>query len=149
MEIVIRTAKRDDLSSIFGLVKELAIYEREPEAVTSTIQDYYDAYDSELIHCVVAELGGKIVGMTVSFKFFSTWRGMGLYLEDFYIQIEHRRYGIGQMLYDRFIKDAKSLNANIVKWQVLDWNDSAVKFYEKNEAHIDKGWWNCKVLLNQ
>lgn len=148
MAIEIREVKREELIEVFRLVRELADYEKEPEAVTSTIEDYLNAFDSGLIHSVVAISDGKIVGMTLSYKFFSTWRGKGLFLEDFYIQVEHRQLGIGQMLYDRFIQDAKQMNTKIVKWQVLDWNNPAIKFYEKNKATIEKGWWNCRILID-
>jgi GNAT superfamily N-acetyltransferase len=70
-----------------------------------------------------------------------------LYLEDFVINQNFRRYGLGQKLFDAFIMRAKELNCTLVKWQVLDWNIPALKFYEKNHAVIEKEWWNGKLIL--
>ena len=146
-DFVIRPATRTDLADIYDLVCELAIYEREPDAVTALITDYEHAFDDGLIHCVVAEIGGKIVGMTLSFPYFSTWKGLGFYLEDFYIQPDYRRYGLGQVLFNKFLSDARDKGAKLVKWQVLDWNETAVQFYKKNNATIEKDWWNGKIIF--
>jgi ribosomal protein S18 acetylase RimI-like enzyme len=147
-DIIVRNALREDLPFILQLVRELAEYEKEPDAVTATLDDYFQAFDIDLIHCTVAVKNEIIVGMTLSYKFFSTWKGMGLFLEDFYIKPEYRKLGLGQILYNHLLQEAKNLNAKLMKWQVLDWNEPAIKFYEKNHASFDKNWWNCKVLLH-
>jgi GNAT superfamily N-acetyltransferase len=147
--IEIRKANRSDLQSILDLVIELAVYEKEPEAVTSTIDDYYAAFDSGLIICRVATLGDKVIGMTLSYDYYSTWKGKGFYLEDFYVQPEYRKHGVGKMLFDQFLDDARNRGAKITKWQVLDWNEPAIKFYEKNHAIIETNWWNCKLPVEQ
>ncbi len=146
--IEIRKANRDDLQSIHNLVIELAIYEKEPDAVTTTLSDYEEAFDSGLIICNVATIYDVIVGMTLSYDYFSTWNGKGFYLEDFYVQPDYRRFGLGKILFDQFLSDARERGSKIVKWQVLDWNEPAIKFYEKNHATFETNWWNCKLRID-
>ncbi|MEM9548123.1 MAG: GNAT family N-acetyltransferase [Bacteroidota bacterium] len=145
--MIIRKAIRKDLNGIYQLVKGLAVYEEEPEAVTTTIQDYEKAFDEGLIHAHVAEDDGKIVGMAFYYMTFSTWRGHMLYLEDFYVRDEYRSQGLGQQLFDAYIDEAKSRGCKMVKWEVLDWNEKAVKFYERNGATIEKQWWDGKIIF--
>ena len=78
---------------------------------------------------------------------FSTWKGRMMYLEDFVVNPEYRGQGIGQQLFDSFIAEAKAQDCNLVKWQVLDWNEPAVRFYERNKATIEKEWWNGKIVF--
>ena len=80
---------------------------------------------------------------------FSTWKGRCVYLEDFIVKSEYRSQGVGQRLYDRFLLESKKMDATMVRWQVLDWNKRAIKFYEKNKALIDTEWWNCKYYFDQ
>lgn len=143
----IRNAEREDLQAIYNLVVELATFEKEPEAVTSTIEDYEKAFDSGLIHAFVAEIDDKVVGMALYYVTFSTWKGQNLYLEDFYVKERYRSCGIGQRLLDEFIKKAKAMNCKMVKWQVLDWNENAIKLYKKNNAQIEKCWFDCKIFF--
>lgn len=147
--IEIRKASRNDLRSIHNLVKELAIYEKEPDAVTTTLSDYEGAFDRGLIICNVATIDDVIVGMTLSYDYYSTWNGKGFYLEDFYVQPNYRRYGLGKLLFDQFLSDAQEREAKITKWQVLDWNEPAIKFYEKYNTTFETIWWNCKLRLDE
>ena len=80
---------------------------------------------------------------------FSTWKGRCTYLEDFVVKREYRKSGLGQLLYDRFLEESKAVNSTMARWQVLDWNEPAIKFYQKNKAVIDKEWWNCKVYFEE
>ena len=100
---IIRKAELQDISSIYQLVHELAVYEKEPEALKIGIKEYQEAFAEGLIDSIVAEMDGKIVGITVFYMTFSTWRGKCLYLEDFYVQPQFRKYGIGQKLFDAYI----------------------------------------------
>ena len=145
---IIRKAELQDISSIYQLVHELAVYEKEPEALKIGIKEYQEAFAEGLIDSIVAEMDGKIVGITVFYMTFSTWRGKCLYLEDFYVQPQFRKYGIGQKLFDAYIAEAKSQGAKQTKWQVLDWNEIALKFYDKNNAVIEKNWWNGKIFFD-
>ena len=146
-EVNIRSAQREDLQSIYNLVVELAIFEEEPDAVTSTLVDYEEAFDNGLIHAFVAEIANEVVGMALYYVTFSTWKGQNLYLEDFYVKESHRSFGIGQRLFDAYIKKASAMNSKMVKWQVLDWNEKAIKFYKKNNTMIEKCWFDCKIFF--
>jgi GNAT superfamily N-acetyltransferase len=126
---------------------ELAVYEKSPESVETTIEEYLEDFNKGLFQSMVAEMDGKVVGMILYFMTYSSWRGKMLYLDDFVVQESHRRYGVGQLLYDAFLAEGRRLGCRLVKWQVLDWNDPALRFYEKNNAEIEKDWWNCKVFL--
>ncbi len=147
MEIKVRKAKREDLGTILKLVVELAVFEKEPEAVTATIGDYEKAWDSGLIDCIVATDDEKIVGTALFYDTFSTWKGKMLYLEDFVVNENYRSKGIGKMIYDRLFAEAEERGSILVKWQVLDWNEGAVRFYEREGATIEKEWWNVKKYL--
>ena len=146
--ITVRKAKHTDLPAIYGLVKELAVFENEPEAVTATLSDYQKNFDQNVFDALVAEKNGEVVGTTIYYMTWSTWKGRMLYLEDFVIDQPFRRQGIGQLLFDEFLKEAKKLDAVMVKWQVLDWNEPAILFYKKNKAIIEKGWWNVKIFFS-
>jgi len=145
--IEIRKVQKNEISAVYDLIVELAIYEKEPNAVTAKIEDYYTSYDNGLIDMYVVVDSGNIVGMALYYMTFSTWKGKMLYLEDFYIKEEYRSKGTGQELFDAFIKEAKDQHCNMVKWQVLDWNVKAIKFYERNGAEIEKQWFNGKIIF--
>ena len=80
---------------------------------------------------------------------YSTWKGRMFYLEDFVVLEAYRRLGLGQMLFDAFLQEAKDQQCRLVKWQVLDWNEPALRFYRKNNAVIEKEWWNGKIFLTE
>lgn len=143
----IRLAKYDDLKDILSLVKELAHYEKEPDAVWADLSDYQKAFQEEVFEALVLERDDRIVGTCVYYLTWSTWKGRMLYLEDFIIRQDYRNRGLGQKLFDAFIERAIALDCVQIKWQVLDWNVPAIKFYEKNGATIEKEWWNGKLLL--
>lgn len=147
MKIEIRKAIREDLGAILELVVELAVFEKEPEAVTATLDDYHKAWDSGLIDCIVATDNGKVIGTALFYDTFSTWKGKMLYLEDFVVNEAYRGKGIGKMIYDRLFAEAEERKSILVKWQVIDWNEGAVRFYERHGATIEKEWWNVKKYL--
>jgi len=145
--LLIRPATEADIPIIHALVYELAVYEKEPEAVFTTPEEYLEDFRKGLFESHVAEMDGKVVGMTLFFMMYSSWKGKMLYLDDFVVNEQYRRYGVGQKLYDDFIEEGRRRGCRLVKWQVLDWNEPAIKFYEKNHAIIEKGWWNVKKFL--
>lgn len=145
--IHIRPATAQDIPVIHQLVYELAVFEKEPEAVFTTPEEYLEDFNNGLFECHVAELDGQVVGMILFFMMYSSWKGKMLYLDDFVVNAQYRGLGIGQKLYDDFIAEGRRRGCRLVKWQVLDWNEPAIKFYEKNEAIIEKGWWNVKKFL--
>jgi GNAT superfamily N-acetyltransferase len=148
MDITIKKANLQDMSAIFSLVYELAVFEQEPEAINISIKEYEEAFSENLIDAIVATEGDDIIGIAVFYMTFSTWKGKCLYLEDFYVQPKYRKYGVGQKLFDAFLREAKDRGAKLTKWQVLDWNEIGLKFYEKNNAIIEKTWWNGKIFFD-
>jgi len=147
MKMKVRKGQKHDIPAIYELVIELAIYEKEPEAVTASLQDYYNLFDSKLYSFIVAEEENKIIGTAIYYDTFSTWKGKMLYLEDFIVVESSRQLGVGQLIWDAIIAEAKARNCKLLKWQVLDWNTPAIRFYEKNKANIEKEWWNGKIIL--
>jgi GNAT superfamily N-acetyltransferase len=147
MNYIVRRAKLNDLKAIYDLVVELAIYENEPDAVIATLEDYEENFNAQVFQSVVAELDGKIIGACIYYITWSTWKGRMVYLEDFIVTEAYRKKGVGQLLFDRFLLEAKEMNATMVKWQVLDWNEPAIRFYTKNKATIEKEWWNGKIFF--
>lgn len=144
---LIRIATQDDLKSILNLVKQLAVFEKEPEAVKTKLSDYETAFKDGLFKSHVAILNDKIIGMTLYYFGFSTWKGKMLYLEDFIVDEEFRKKGIGILLFKALLAEAKKQKCKITRWQVLDWNEDAVNFYLKQGAEIEENWWNCKIEL--
>lgn len=150
MNISIRTAQAPDLPAIHDLVRELAIYEKEEAEFVASLEEYQQDFKDHVFQALVAENAEKeIVGMALYYLTYSTWKGRMLYLEDFVVKEAYRKLGIGQQLFDDFLETAKAKKCRLVKWQVLDWNEPALKFYRKNHATIEKNWWNGKLFLEQ
>jgi len=145
--MIIRKANEDDIPGIFALVKELAEYEKAPDAVITSEKVYLEDFRAGCFDAHVAEIHAEMVGVALYYPAYSTWKGKMLYLEDFVVKSEHRRDGIGQLLFEAFLVEARQRDCTLVKWQVLDWNEPAVRFYEKNEALIEREWWNGKLFL--
>jgi len=145
--LIIRSAILQDMPAILELVKELAEYEKAPYEVTASVEDYKTNFENGVFEALVAEYQGKVIGMTLYFLHWSTWKGKMLFLEDFVIKKAFRRQGVGQMLFDAFLAEARKKNCVLTKWQVLDWNEPALNFYSRNNAIIEKDWWNGKMKL--
>ena len=146
-DVIIRKASRQDIPGVFSLVVELATYEKARHEVTMTVDDYQELYAEGFYQSIVALIDDEVVGTCVYYDTFSTWKGRMLYLEDFVVKENKRGLGIGQKLYDYLIEYAREKKYALVKWQVLDWNEPAINFYKRNNAIIDKEWWNCKVIF--
>jgi GNAT superfamily N-acetyltransferase len=153
MNIQIRPATIADMPAVHALVRELAVYENAPEQHTATIEVYTKDFSEGIFDVQLAvdtptsEGSEMIVGMIFYHFAYSTWRGRMMYLEDFVVTESYRQYGVGQLLFDRFLAISAEKGCVMTKWQVLDWNTPAVKFYEKNKATIEKEWWNAKIFL--
>ncbi len=147
MGTTIRPAVKSDLKVIYQFVQQLAIYEREPEAVTATLSDYERDFDANIFEVLVAEMDEKVVGMALYFMAYSTWKGRMIYLEDFIVEEAYRKEGIGLLLFEELKKVAKEKQAVLLKWQVLDWNEPALNFYRKHNAIIESEWLNGKLFL--
>jgi GNAT superfamily N-acetyltransferase len=150
-KIIVRKATLQDIPAIHQLVYELAVYEKAPEAHTATVTDYKRDFEAQIFEACVAQKAdsGEIVGMILYYMAYSTWRGRMLYLEDFVVTETFRQYGIGKLLFDKFLEIAAEKGCQLTKWQVLDWNTPALKFYEKQEAIIEKEWYNGKIFINK
>jgi len=151
MEIILRDALITDCSAMLVLVNELALYEKAPLEVTVTLAQFIDAGFGEkpVWHAFVAEVNGVIVGFSLFYTRFSTWKGKSLYLEDFIVTETMRGKGIGKLLFERTIKEAKQKNYLSMVWQVLDWNKPALNFYAKYQSGIESGWLNGSLSKKQ
>ena len=149
MKVNIRPAKENDMHEVMALVNELALFEKAPEEVfNSAEQMKIDGFGyNPLFKCIVAESDLGILGFALYYYRYSTWKGKCLYLEDFYVKEDFRNFGIGKELFETIIKTAKHDNCKRINWQVLDWNEPAIKFYEKYNAGFDKEWWNGYIEL--
>lgn len=138
MNFVIRDARGEDMMQVLDLIKELALFVNEPDAVILTEEDLCrDGFgENPLFHCFVAESNMKIIGMALIYPRYSTWKGMTVHLEDLIVKEEARGYGIGSKLFGEVIKYGKNLGVKRIEWAVLDWNEPAINFYEKNGAHV-------------
>ena len=151
MNAAIREATLTDCSRILELINELAVYERAPEEVTVTLAEFEDAGFGQkpVWKAFVAEVDAIIVGFTLYYVRYSTWKGCRLYLEDFIVTDSHRGKGIGKQLFDTIVLEAHEKGFNGMSWQVLDWNEPALNFYKKYEAGIDAGWLNGSLSKQQ
>jgi len=144
--ITIDLANESDIPAIVELVKELALFEKEPQAVIISPEIYLDDWQKGFFHLFVARMNDEIIGMALYYNAYSSWRGRMLYLDDLIVTEKHRGIGAGALLLDRIMEEGIRLNARVVKWQVLDWNTAAIDFYEKRGATIERNWWNVKIL---
>jgi len=151
MNLIIRKGTKEDLPQVLGLIKELAIFERAPEAVINTAEDMIeDGFGKQPAYgLIVAEDNGIIIGIAIYYIRYSTWKGRGIYLEDLLVTESLRGKGIGKKLFEEVIKVAKEDNAKQISWQVLDWNETAINFYKKFNAELDGEWINGKLNAEQ
>ena len=144
----IRPATREDAAIILDLIRALAIYEREPDAVTATETDIVrDGFGANpKFRCVIAEWDGQAAGFAFWFYNYSTWQGRpGLYLEDLFVKPEFRGKGIGKALLLHLAKVAANENCGRFEWSVLDWNTPAIEFYESLGAKLHREWLRMRV----
>ncbi|MGH2665727.1 N-acetyltransferase family protein [Flavobacterium sp.] len=138
----IRVGTKEDMPSVLELIKELAIFEKEPEAVVVKVDDLIrDGFgEKPLFQTFIAEVNNKIVGMALYYYRYSTWKGKTIHLEDLIVKEEMRGTGIGFDLYSEIIRQGKKDNVRRIEWNVLDWNKPAVDFYIKSGAKILEDW---------
>ena len=141
--MTVRKGTKEDMQAVLDLIIELAVFEKEPDAVVVTQEDLIrDGFsDNPLFHTFVAENDGEIIGMALYYYRYSTWKGKTIHLEDLVVKENHRGTGAGLALYTEIIKQGKRDNVRRIEWNVLDWNENAIKFYEKSGAKILKDWY--------
>ncbi|MDP2413691.1 GNAT family N-acetyltransferase [Daejeonella sp.] len=151
MSITIRTAVKADCNRLLELIQELAIYEKAPLEVTVSLEEFENAGfgDNPVWKAFLAEENGIIQGFGLYYIRYSTWKGCRMYLEDLLVTEKMRGKGLGKMIFDRLIEEAKEKNFKGITWQVLDWNDPAINFYEKYNAEFDSGWINVSLSNDQ
>ena len=150
MRIEIRRAEQKDCSRLLELITELAIYEKAPQEVTVSLDHFIESGfgKNPVWWAFVAEADGIVLGFALYYIRYSTWKGQRMYLEDLLVTETARGNGIGKLLMDQLIIEAKEKNYVGIVWQVLDWNEPAIDFYKKYQTKFDAEWLNCSIELN-
>ena len=151
MELTIRFAVQEDCERLLELIHELALYEKAPQEVTVKLEEFVEAGfgNNPVWKAFVAEREGQILGFALYYVRYSTWKGCRLYLEDFIVTAEERGKGIGKILFERVMQEAREKGFNGMSWQVLDWNAPAINFYNKYQASLEAGWLNAFFSTEQ
>jgi len=145
----IRAAKPGDEQAIFALIQELALYEKAPEQVSNSAEQLsQDLFKSFICEAIVAEENKEIVGFALFYTAYSTWKGKILYLEDFYVKENHRKNGVGNLLFEKVVEIAKEKKVKRMDWQVLEWNKLALDFYDKKGAELSAEWINGRLYFD-
>jgi len=142
MDVNLRKAEPSDMTAVLSLIKELAAFENEPEAVEITEKQLReDGFgQTPSFQAIVAEINGKVIGMALFYYRYSTWKGRTIHLEDLIVNESYRNKGIGAKLYKEVLRYAQSHGLKRVEWNVLDWNKVAIDFYESTGAKLLEGW---------
>lgn len=149
--VSIRVGVKADLPRVLELVKELALYEKAPHEVTNTVARMEeDGFGPNPVYgFFVAEKNGHVVGLSLYYWRYSTWKGKRLYLEDIIVTESERGSGIGKLLFDRTMQHTLDENCTGMMWQVLEWNEPAINFYKKYGTRLDDEWTNCHLESDQ
>lgn len=145
--IDIRRAVKNDCPRLLELVTELAVYEKAPNEVTVSPEHFANSGfgKNPVWWAFVAEENGIIQGFALYYIRYSTWKGQAMYLEDILVTEKMRGKGIGKLLFDRLIEEAREKSFKRISWQVLEWNETAIEFYKKYNAKFDPEWVNCSL----
>jgi GNAT superfamily N-acetyltransferase len=140
--MIIRKGIPEDMPEVLALITELAIFEKEPNAVVVTVEDLIrDGFsENTLFYTFVAEVQNEIIGVALYYYRFSTWKGKTIHLEDLIVKETNRGTGAGFALYAEVIKQGKKDNVRRIEWNVLDWNTPAIEFYKKSGAAVLNDW---------
>jgi GNAT superfamily N-acetyltransferase len=142
MNFTLRLAEKEDMESVLNLITELAVFEKEPDAVEITVDDLVrDGFSNPpKFRVYVAEQENKIIGIALFYERFSTWKGKTLHLEDLIVTRSKQKIGAGKALYTAVLKYAYDHNFNRVAWEVIDWNSNAIDFYKSTGATYLNNW---------
>ncbi len=151
MQITIRPAIQTDVPAMLGLVQELALYEKAPQEVTVTLEEMTAAGfgTGAVWKAFVAIVDGRLVGMSLFFTKYSTWKGKCMYIDDIVVTESMRGAGVGKLLFEETVAEAKRTHMRRLEWQVLEWNSPAINFYNKFSAVLDPEWVNGKLTYEQ
>lgn len=140
--MIIRKGEKSDMKAVLELIRELAVFEKEPDAVVVTIEDLErDGFsENPLFHTFIAKINDEIVGIALYYYRYSTWKGKTIHLEDLIVKEKMRGAGIGFALYSKIIEQGKKDNVRRIEWAVLDWNSPAIEFYKKSGAKVLDDW---------
>ncbi|SFO16743.1 L-amino acid N-acyltransferase YncA [Chitinophaga sp. YR627] len=150
-KITIRDVRKEDCPRIMELIQELAVYEKAPEAVTVTFEEFEAAgFGENPVWKAFAAVHTDndqetIVGFALYYVRYSTWKGCRLYLEDLVVTESFRGKRIGHLLFERLFEEVREKKFNGINWQVLEWNEPAIRFYKKLNASFDPEWWNASI----
>lgn len=149
--IKVRSGRKEDLPHVFELVKELAEYERAADQVINTVALMEkDGFGPEPIFgFFVAEDDKRIIGLSLFYWRYSTWKGKRLWLEDIIVTQSERGRGVGKLLFDRTMQHTLDENCSGMMWQVLDWNEPSIAFYKRYGSNISGEWLNCQLEAAQ
>jgi len=142
MSFTVRNAVEEDMQSVLDLITELAVFEKEPDAVNITVNDLINDGFSEnpKFKLFVAEQENNIIGIALFYERYSTWKGRSIHLEDLIVTKTKQKIGAGKALYSAVLKYAYDNNYNRVAWEVIDWNTNAIDFYKSTGATYLNDW---------
>ena len=149
--INIRKGLPSDLPRVLELIKELATYEKAPLEVENTVEEMIeDGFkENPIYYLLIAEENSIILGIAIYYIKYSTWKGKCVFLEDIIVTASERGKGTGSKLFEEVIRISKEMKVRRMEWQVLDWNEPALNFYKKYNAHLDPEWINGKLTYDQ
>ena len=147
--IEVRRAAKEDCPRLLELITELAVYEKAPEQVTVSLQHFVESGfgPNPVWWAFVAEADGRVEGFALYYIRYSTWKGQKMYLEDILVTEKMRGMGLGNLLFERLLEEAKEKGLSGIIWQVLEWNEPAINFYKKYNASFDAEWINCSISV--
>ena len=142
MDFIVRQGEEKDMQSVFDLITELAVFEKEPDAVDISVTDLINDGFSEnpKFKIFVAEQKNQIIGIALFYERYSTWKGRTIHLEDLIVTKNKQKIGAGKALYTAVLKYAFDHNYNRVAWEVIDWNQNAIDFYKSTGATYLNNW---------
>ena len=146
--MMIRQIEPKDVAAVMDLIRGLAEYEKDLPAVKNTAERLAeDIFEHHYCDSLVAEVDDEIVGFALYYTSYSTWKGPCLYLEDLFVLPEFRSTGLGSKLFDRLVDKARENGYARMDWQIIDWNQPAIDFYERKKAVIDREWLNGRIFF--